>query len=159
MIQAARTLGAGTVIVPYLPPDRFADADGVRAVAAELNGMAARLAGDGLRLGYHNHDHELSSLIGGRPALEVLADRLVGAVFLEVDTYWAAVGGQDVPARCSAGFGDRVRYLHVKDWPGDQGRPDDRGRRRADVPVAAIPGRGARPRNGTWSSWTGARPT
>jgi sugar phosphate isomerase/epimerase len=116
VIQAARTLGAGTVIVPYLPPDRFADADGVRAVAAELNGMAARLAGDGLRLGYHNHDHELASLIGGRPALEVLADRLDDAVILEVDTYWAAVGGQDVPALLGR-LGERVRYLHVKDGP------------------------------------------
>jgi sugar phosphate isomerase/epimerase len=116
VIEAARTLGAGTVIVPYLPPDRFADADGVRAVAAELNGMAARLASAGLRLGYHNHDHEVSSLIGGRPALEVLADGLDDAVILEVDTYWAAVGGPDVPALLGR-LGDRVRYLHVKDGP------------------------------------------
>ena len=116
VIEAARTLGAGTVIVPYLPPDRFADAASVREVAAELNGMAARLASDGLRLGYHNHDHELSSLIGGRPALEVLADRLDDVVILEVDTYWAAVGGQDVPALLGR-LGDRVRYLHVKDGP------------------------------------------
>jgi sugar phosphate isomerase/epimerase len=114
--QAARTLGAGTVIVPYLPPARFADADGVREVAAELNGMAARLAGEGLRLGYHNHDFELSSLIGGRPALEVLAGALDEDVLLEVDTYWAAVGGQDVPALLGR-LGERVRYLHVKDGP------------------------------------------
>jgi sugar phosphate isomerase/epimerase len=114
--QAARTLGAGTVIVPYLPPARFAGADGVREVAAELNGMAARLADQGLRLGYHNHDFELSSLIGGRPALEVLADALDEDVLLEVDTYWAAVGGQDVPALLGR-LGERVRYLHVKDGP------------------------------------------
>lgn len=116
VIQAARTLGAGTVIVPYLPPARFADADSVREVAAELNGMAARLAGQGLRLGYHNHDFELSSAIGGRPALEVLADALHDEVLLELDTYWAAVGGQDVPALLGR-LGDRVRYLHVKDGP------------------------------------------
>ncbi len=116
VIQAARTLGAGTVIVPYLPPARFADAASVLEVAAELNGMAGRLASEGLRLGYHNHDHELSSLIRGRPALEVLADGLDDAVILEVDTYWAAVGGQDVPALLGR-LGERVRYLHVKDGP------------------------------------------
>lgn len=116
VIQAARTLGAGTVIVPYLPPERFADADSVRGVAAELNGMASRLAGEGLRLGYHNHDHELASSVGGRPALEVLAGALDDEVLLEVDTYWAAVGGQDVPALLGR-LGDRVRYLHVKDGP------------------------------------------
>jgi sugar phosphate isomerase/epimerase len=116
VIAAARTLGADTVIVPYLPPARFADVDSVRAVAAELNGMASRLAGDGLRLGYHNHDHELSTSVGGRPALEVLADALDDGVLLELDTYWAAVGGQDVPALLGR-LGDRVRYLHVKDGP------------------------------------------
>jgi len=116
VMRAAQTLGADTVIVPYLPPPRFADADGVRGVAAELNEASARLAGQGLRLGYHNHDFELSSLVGGVPALEVLADELDDAVLLEVDTYWAAVGGQDVAALLGR-LGDRVRYLHVKDGP------------------------------------------
>jgi sugar phosphate isomerase/epimerase len=119
---AARTLGADTVIVPYLPPERFASHDGVRAVAAELNGMAARLAAEGLRLGYHNHDHELAPLPGGAglpdgtPALEALAAELDPSVLLELDTYWAAVGGQDVPALLGR-LGERVRYLHVKDGP------------------------------------------
>ena len=58
-----------------------------------------------MRLGYHNHDFELSSLIGGRPALEVLADELDPGVLLEVDTYWAAVGGQDVPGLRWGGSG------------------------------------------------------
>jgi len=114
--RAARILGTDTIIVPHLPPARFADADGVRDTARELNEMAAWAADRGLRVGYHNHDFELSSLIGGRPALEVLADQLDPAVLLEVDTYWAAVGGQDVPALLRR-LGDRVRYLHVKDGP------------------------------------------
>jgi sugar phosphate isomerase/epimerase len=114
--RAARTLGTDTVIVPHLAPALFADADGVREAARQLNAMAAWGADRGLRLGYHNHDLELSSLIGGRPALEVLADQLDAAVFLEVDTYWAAVGGQDVPELLRR-LGDRVRYLHVKDGP------------------------------------------
>jgi sugar phosphate isomerase/epimerase len=116
VIAAARTLGADTVIVPYLPPPRFADADGVHGIAAELNEASARLAGEGMRLGYHNHDFELSSLIGGTPALEVLAGQLDDAVLLELDTYWAAVGGQDVVPLLGR-LGDRVGYLHVKDGP------------------------------------------
>ena len=122
VVAAARTLGADTVIVPYLPPERFASHDGVRAVAAELNGMAARLAVEGLRLGYHNHDHELAPLPGGAglpdgtPALEALAAELDPSVLLELDTYWAAVGGQDVPALLGR-LGERVGYLHVKDGP------------------------------------------
>jgi sugar phosphate isomerase/epimerase len=114
--DAVRTLGTDVIIVPYLPPERYASAETVAAVAAELNSLAPWAAGEGLSLGYHNHDFELSSLIGGRPALEVLVDQLDASVFLEVDTYWAAVGGQDV-IELLGRLGDRVRYLHVKDGP------------------------------------------
>jgi sugar phosphate isomerase/epimerase len=116
MARGALALGAGTVIVPWVPPERFEDSEAIGVLAGELNQAAAKVADLGLRLGYHNHDFELSSIVGGRPALEVLADALDPAVILEVDTYWAAVGGQDVPALLRR-LGDRVRYLHVKDGP------------------------------------------
>jgi sugar phosphate isomerase/epimerase len=116
LFTAARTVGADTVIVPWMEPEIFATGDGVAKLASDLNEAAAKAADQGLRLGYHNHDFELSSQIAGRPALEVLADALDPAVILEVDTYWAAVGGQDVPALLGR-LGDRVRYLHVKDGP------------------------------------------
>jgi sugar phosphate isomerase/epimerase len=122
ILAAATTLGAGTVIVPYLPPARFTSADAVAQVAAELNEMAARAADAGLRFGYHNHDFELSSLVNGKPALEVLADSLDEGVLLEVDTYWAAVGGQDVPGLL-ARLGERASYLHVKDGPISKDEP------------------------------------
>jgi sugar phosphate isomerase/epimerase len=132
LLRGTRTVGADTVIMPWMEPAIFADADGVAKLARDLNEAAAKAADHGLRLGYHNHDFELSSHIGGRPALEVLADALEEAVILEVDTYWAAVGGQYEPGfRGGLGgsppgeyvpallgrLGDRVRYLHVKDGP------------------------------------------
>jgi len=122
LLAAAKTLGAGTVIVPYQPPARFATAESVAGLAGELNQMAARAADAGLRFGYHNHDFELSSIVAGRPALEVLASLLDDEVLLEIDTYWAAVGGQDVPALLRR-LGDRVRFLHVKDGPVTSGDP------------------------------------
>jgi sugar phosphate isomerase/epimerase len=115
-LAGARTVGAGTVIVPSVKPERFADADSIGALARELNEGAARAADYGLRFGYHNHWFELESLISGRTGLEILADALDESVVLEVDTYWAAVGGQDVPGLLGR-LGDRVRYLHVKDGP------------------------------------------
>jgi len=114
--RGTRAVGADTVIVPHMPPERFADAESIAGLAKELNEAAVKAADHGLRLGYHNHDFELSSTVGGRPGLEVLAAALDPAVILEVDTYWAAVGGQDVPALLGR-LGDRVRYLHVKDGP------------------------------------------
>jgi sugar phosphate isomerase/epimerase len=116
IFAAAKTLGTDTIIVPFLPPARFADATAVADVAAELNAAAARATDAGFRLGYHNHDFELATIVDGRPALEVLVEALDDSVLLEVDTYWAAVGGQDVVALLGR-LGDRVRYLHVKDGP------------------------------------------
>jgi sugar phosphate isomerase/epimerase len=119
---AARTLGTDTVIVPAIASADFADRAGVRQVAARLAEAAAWAAGEGLRLGYHNHHWELSQLVDGRPALEVLADGLPAEVFLEVDIYWAAVGGVDVPDLLKR-LGKRVRYLHVKDGPSTKDDP------------------------------------
>jgi sugar phosphate isomerase/epimerase len=116
LLRGVVAVGGGTVIVPWAPPERFGDAEAIAGLAKELNEAAVKAADHGLRLGYHNHDFELSSIVGGRTGLEVLADALDPAVILEVDTYWAAVGGQDVPALLRR-LGDRVRYLHVKDGP------------------------------------------
>jgi len=115
-LEGAKIVGADTVIVPSVPPERFDSAGSIAALASELNAGAAKAADHGLRFGYHNHWFELESIVDGRTGLEVLADALDPAVILEVDTYWAAVGGQDVP-KLLGRLGDRVRYLHVKDGP------------------------------------------
>ena len=115
LLDGATAVGADTVIVPSVPAERFADSDAIAALARDLNEAAARAAGRGLRFGYHNHAFELAP-VAGRTGLEALADALDPAVLLEVDTYWAAVGGQDVPPLLGR-LGDRVRYLHVKDGP------------------------------------------
>ena len=116
LCEAATTLGITTLIVPWLDPERFATRDAVRGVADELNRTAAEVAAHGIRVGYHNHWFELEAVFDGRTALEWLADDLDESIVLELDTYWAAVGGQDVPALLGR-LGDRVRFLHLKDGP------------------------------------------
>ena len=103
---------------PHSPPEAWEREDGIRAVAELVAGAAAAARGHGLRIGYHNHHWELAVRLDGRTALERFAELLDPAVVLEVDTYWAAVGGQDVPALLGR-LGDRVRPLHLKDGPLD----------------------------------------
>ncbi|WP_129667292.1 sugar phosphate isomerase/epimerase family protein [Phytoactinopolyspora endophytica] len=118
VFDAINTLGTDQAIVPGgIPKEEFTSADGVKRVADLLNGLAEKAQAHGLQLGYHNHEHELESTVDGRHALDALADLLAPEVFLEVDTYWAAVGGADVPALLRR-HSDRVRLLHVKDGPG-----------------------------------------
>ena len=121
--EAIAQLGTELAIVPAgIPEAEFTTREGIARTADLLNGLSERAAGYGLRLGYHNHWWELEPLIDGVHALEVLAERLEPDVFLEVDTYWAAVGGAQVPDLLRR-LGDRVLALHVKDGPVVKGEP------------------------------------
>jgi sugar phosphate isomerase/epimerase len=123
VFEAVALLGTELAIVPAgIPQESFTTSDGISRAADLLNGLSEQAAGYGLRLGYHNHWWELEPLIDGVHALEVLAQRLDPAVFLEVDTYWAAVGGAQVPDLLGR-LGDRVEALHVKDGPVVKGEP------------------------------------
>ncbi|MFJ5862393.1 sugar phosphate isomerase/epimerase family protein [Pseudarthrobacter sp. NPDC092439] len=116
IFAAASELGIGTVIDPHVPAEDWQDAADIQATAAKLNAAARKAAAYGLRVGYHNHAWELESTIDGRPALEYFAELLDPEPVLEVDTYWAAVGGRD-PVELLARLGERVKYLHLKDGP------------------------------------------
>jgi len=137
IFEAARDLGIQTVIDPFAAPDRWQSAESVAQVASELNEAAKLAAEYGIRVGYHNHAHELQSVIDGQSALELLASQLDDAVVLEVDTYWAAVGGQD-PVELLKRLGDRVVALHVKDGPGTTDNLDQVAVGKGSMPVRAI---------------------
>jgi sugar phosphate isomerase/epimerase len=116
IFAAAKELGITTVIEPYIPAERWQNAEDVQATAALLNEAAKKGAEYGLRVGYHNHQWELESTIEGRTALEYFADLLDPELVLAVDTYWVAVGGQD-PVDILSKLGNRVKFIHIKDGP------------------------------------------
>ena len=116
IFAAAKELGITTVIEPYIPAERWQSAEDVQATAALLNEAAKKGAEYGIRVGYHNHQWELESIIEGRTALEYFADLLDPELVLEVDTYWVAVGGQD-PVDILGKLGNRVKFIHIKDGP------------------------------------------
>jgi sugar phosphate isomerase/epimerase len=113
---AARELGIGTVIEPYITAEHWQNAGDIQATAAKLNAAAKRGAEYGIRVGYHNHAWELESTIEGRTALEYFEGLLDPELVLEVDTYWVAVGGKD-PVEILTKLGDRVKFIHIKDGP------------------------------------------
>ena len=117
VFAAAAEFGIPTVIDPHVPAERWQTASDVAATADQLNAAAEVAARHGVRVGYHNHAHELESTIEGVTALEYFASRLAPEVVLEVDTYWVTVGGHD-PVELLPKLGDRVVALHIKDGPG-----------------------------------------
>ena len=117
VFASAKQLGIGLAIDPHAATERWQTEEDVRQVAHELNAAAAIAAEYGVAVGYHNHAHELESRIDGRFALEFFADLLEPTVRLEVDTYWAVVGGAD-PVELLGRLHDRVAAIHIKDGPG-----------------------------------------
>jgi sugar phosphate isomerase/epimerase len=111
--ERLEAVGCPRVIVPWMPEDDRRDGDAVRRFAVELGGFAEELERHGLSLGYHNHDFEFAAL-EGTTVWDVLLAELTPEVELELDVYWAAVGGRDPVAEIRANA-RRIRLLHMKD--------------------------------------------
>lgn len=114
VLEAAATLGARTVIDPFVAPERWATAEGVDDIAERLNALVERAATFGLQVGYHNHAQEFVASFDGQTAYERFVARTDPRVQLELDLYWAVVGAQD-PVALAASLGDRLLAVHVKD--------------------------------------------
>ncbi len=137
IFDAAAALGMTTVIDPFVPAEHWQTADQVAELAERVNRLATLATERGLEFGYHNHAWELSTRIDGRHALELFVGHLAPGVVLEIDTYWAGVGGADTPALLAA-LGDRVRLIHVKDGTLDGDVDKQRPAGSGDVGVPAI---------------------
>lgn len=107
-------IGNTVLVVPWLEEaDRPADAEGWRALGAELGGYAARLAARGMRLAYHNHDFELAEF-DGRTALDLIFEGAGPALLLELDLAWVARADRD-PVALLEQYQGRVFAVHAKD--------------------------------------------
>ena len=120
------TVGCPRIIVPWMPEENRRTVDDVRRFAAELGALARFFADRGIRLGYHNHAFEFAPL-EGTTIWDVLLAELPAGVEIELDVYWASVGGRDPVAEIRA-TADRVRLLHMKDrTPGPEPRDTPAG--------------------------------
>lgn len=113
VVERLATVECPRVIVPWMPEEDRRDIEGVRRFAAELNRLSDALEANGMRLGYHNHAFEFAPL-DGSTVWEAMLPELSPAIDLELDVYWAAVGGRDPSAEIRANP-DRIRLLHMKD--------------------------------------------
>jgi sugar phosphate isomerase/epimerase len=82
--------------------------------AESYNRIGARLAGEGITLLYHNHDHEFAQF-DGEYALDILrANTAPQALCFNVDIAWVTFGGAD-PVMVLKRFAGRTPVLHLKD--------------------------------------------
>jgi sugar phosphate isomerase/epimerase len=127
VIAGCRTLGIGQLFMPPVPPpERDMPAPGWTALGCELGGMAERFQSEGIRLGYHNHNWELTPKDGAKTALDLLFGAATGSPLTwQVDVAWLVRGGAD-PKAWIERYKDRVVSAHVKDIaPAGQGLDED----------------------------------
>lgn len=117
-VEMAKTLGADTVILPYMV-DQHRNEAGWNAALPNFNRFARDLRKAGLAFAYHNHDFEFTVKPGGVSLYERLLKATDPAlVKIELDLYWVGRAGEDVGAWIDR-LGPRLYAYHVKDARAD----------------------------------------
>jgi sugar phosphate isomerase/epimerase len=115
VLDGAETLGQSQVVLPSLPREART-AEGLRALAEEMNRAGEAARARGLAFGFHNHDFEVTPLesVDVRPLNILLAATDEELVSFQLDLFWAVHGGTD-PLDWFRGSPGRFRSVHVKD--------------------------------------------
>lgn len=124
-----KAIGCSNIIVPGCDLSTKEKMDEFIDIA---NKFQPRLAEDGITFGYHNHAHEFKLNLDG----QIIYDEITRhtSLKLEIDTYWAYVGGKDPVAMMEA-LKNRLHVIHIKDGDrGGEGTPLGQG----TAPVAEV---------------------
>ena len=113
VLAIAEAYGLERVCIAFMPPTEFETVDSIKRTCEKLNQAGEFASANGLSLGYHNHWWEFKQL-NGTATLDLMLDELDDNVFLQIDTYWAQVGGLDAVDVVKQ-VGSRAPLIHLKD--------------------------------------------
>ena len=115
VLKDADTLGATTIVNPYLPHkgQPYATREEMLAAAKEFASFAKQLKAGGKRFAYHTHGQEFDKAPEGT-LFDVLAKESGPDVGFEFDVFWIVWGGAD-PVALMKKYAGRVWYTHLKD--------------------------------------------
>lgn len=116
-IEAAQAIGHQYLVCGYLPAEERRSVDDYKKLVELLNRAGERLKKVGIEFGYHNHDFEFATIVGGEGKLPydmILAGTVPRLVKMELDLYWITKAGQD-PLKYFSAYPGRFPLIHVKD--------------------------------------------
>jgi sugar phosphate isomerase/epimerase len=115
VLRDADTLGATTLVNPYLPHQSkpFASREEILKAAGDFASWSKQCRAAGKRFAYHIHGQEFGPAPEGT-LFDVLAKEAGPDVGFEADVYWIAAGGAD-PLALMRKHAGRVWYTHLKD--------------------------------------------
>jgi sugar phosphate isomerase/epimerase len=117
--QTFAEAGGKYLVCPHLDKSVRENLEGYKRVAADLNKAGEICKKAGIGFAYHNHAFEFETLEGQIPYQVLLKETDPELVKMELDLYWAAKAGQNVPALLES-HPNRFPLVHVK----DMGSPD-----------------------------------
>jgi sugar phosphate isomerase/epimerase len=104
-----------------MPGEYSKDKEGYVAFAKEATEIARKLADNGLRFIYHNHNFEFMKF-DGVTGMDILFNETDPDVFdFEIDTYWVQAGGAN-PVDWINKVKSRMKVVHFKDMGVDSNR-------------------------------------
>lgn len=117
-VKMARTLGADTVVLPWMTPE-LRNFESWKGAVANFTLFARQLKDEGLGFAYHNHDFEFTVKSEGSSLFDVLvAETDPALVKIELDLFWTVAAGEDAKAVIRRLPG-RIYAYHVKDRTAD----------------------------------------
>lgn len=112
-IDAHREAQFEYIIQPSIPRKPLTE-EHFKRHADYFNTVGRRVAEQGVKFGYHNHDFEFTK-VGDRTLFDTLLEHTDSRyVTFELDTYWAQRGGSD-PLELMKRYKSRIDLVHVKD--------------------------------------------
>ncbi|MBP5233647.1 MAG: sugar phosphate isomerase/epimerase [Planctomycetes bacterium] len=107
-----KELGVSTLIVPWAVGPKGTAAQW-QEMAQWLTATADKLAQEGMRLGYHNHEFEFAPVDGGKLPFDIVFGNTPASVVMQIDMGWSEFSRQDTPA-LFARYPGRSLTTHVK---------------------------------------------
>ena len=155
VLEELNMLGCAYAVVPGIPKE-MRGIESLPYLIESFNQWGAACKSAGLRFGYHNHGWEFESM-NGSTMLDLLATGTDPAlVDLQIDIYWALVGGAD-PVELIRRVAGRVPNAACQ-RAGDGSRPERHHDRRWGDTLARVAGSGEGGRHRMVHRRAGGRP-
>ncbi|MEC0175965.1 sugar phosphate isomerase/epimerase [Paenibacillus favisporus] len=118
-IDYLKTIGATTMMCPYVAPEDRENIEQWKELFAFLEEVGTEARKQGLTFGYHNHDFEFADKIDGEFVFDAMySSTSPEAVQVEMDVCWVQFAGQD-PLTYIPKYAGRLPFLHLKDFSRD----------------------------------------
>ncbi|MDQ0088267.1 sugar phosphate isomerase/epimerase [Paenibacillus anaericanus] len=129
-------IGNRYLICPYLSEE---DRNRWDEVIEDLKVIGKRCHEAGVVLCYHNHEFELTQLIGDKTVLDTIYEEVPASLLqVELDSCWVSYAGYD-PLQYIAKYSDRLPILHLKDMiTKEDGSPETVELGKGEITIKAI---------------------